>query len=180
MKLTSLEKLYVEELKDLYDAESRILKALPKMAKAASASGLQQGFQTHLKQTEQHLERLKQIFEKRGLPAKGKKCAAMEGLLEEGKELMGEEADPEVLDAGLISAAQKVEHYEIASYGCVRTYAEILGQKEAARLLQKTLEEEKLTDEKLTQLAMSGINLDAAKDEEPQEAVATKKKRSSS
>jgi ferritin-like metal-binding protein YciE len=179
MKLTSLEKLYVEDLKDLYDAESRIVKALPKMAKAASASALRQGFETHLSQTEEHLERLKQIFGERGLPAKGKKCAAMEGLLEEGKELMGEEADPEVRDAGLIAAAQKVEHYEIASYGCVRTYAEILGEKEAARLLQKTLDEEKLTDEKLTQLAMSGINLDAAEAGEPRQPVATQKKRAS-
>jgi ferritin-like metal-binding protein YciE len=162
MNLETLKDLYVDVLQDLYDAENQILKALPKMAKAASSPNLQKGFQGHLQQTEGHVERLDQVFEHLGETARRKKCKGIEGLLEEGKELLQSDSDPEVLDAGLIVAAQKVEHYEIATYGCARTYAEVLGQEEAAELLQQTLDEEKQTDEKLTQIAMSQINLDAA------------------
>lgn len=162
MEMESLQDLYVEELKDLYNAENQLIKALPKMAKAASADELKSAFEEHLEVTRGHVERLEQIFNKLGKSPKGKKCIAMEGLIEEGKELMEEDVDPEVLDAGLICAAQKVEHYEIASYGCVRTYAKLLGDKEATRLLQETLDEEGEADKMLTQLAVSTINLQAA------------------
>jgi ferritin-like metal-binding protein YciE len=165
MKLDSLETLYVEELRDLYNAERQILKALPKMAKAASSSNLQKGFQEHLQQTQAQVERLDKIFTDLGKSPKGKKCEAMEGLLKEGAELLGADAQPSVLDAALIAAAQRVEHYEIAGYGCVRTYAKLLGHSEAAELLQQTLDEEKRTDEKLTELAVGSINTEAA---EPQ------------
>jgi ferritin-like metal-binding protein YciE len=158
VKLDSLQKLYVEELRDLYSAENQILKALPKMAKAASASELQAAFKEHLEQTKGQVQRLEQIFETLGKSPKGKTCKAMEGLVAEGEELMGEDADPEVLDAGLIAAAQRVEHYEIAGYGTVRTYAQLLGDEEAAGLLQETLDEEGQTDQKLSQLAESLIN----------------------
>jgi len=161
MKLGSLEDLYVDQLKDLLDAEKQIIKALPKMAKATSSPELQNAFQQHLEQTKGQLQRLEQIFDKSGRPARGKKCKAMEGIIEEGKELMDQDADDDVLNAGLIAAAQKVEHYEIAGYGCVRTYAETLGDREAASLLQQTLDEEKQTDEKLTQLAERLINVRA-------------------
>jgi len=161
MKLGSLEDLYVDQLKDLLDAEKQIIKALPKMAKATSSPELQNAFQEHLEQTKGQVQRLEQIFEKSGRPARGKKCKAMEGLIEEGKELMEEDAEENVLNAGLIAAAQKVEHYEMAGYGCVRTYAEMLGDKEAANLLQQTLDEEKQTDEKLNQLAERLINVRA-------------------
>ena len=161
MKLDSLQKLYVEELKDLYSAETQILKALPKMAKAASSPELQGAFQEHLEQTKVQVERLEQIFEALGKSPKGKTCKAMEGLVEEGSDLMKEDADPAVLDAGLIAAAQRVEHYEIAGYGTVRTYAQLLQDDEAARLLQETLDEEGATDKKLTQLAESLINVEA-------------------
>lgn len=160
MKLESLRELFVEELKDLYSAENQIIKALPKMIKASSSEDLKTGFAKHLEQTKEHVSRLEKIFAELEESPKGKKCHGMEGLLEEGKELMEEDAEPEVLDAGLIAAAQHVEHYEIAGYGCVRTYAELLGKKGMAQLLQKTLDEEKQTDEKLTVLA-EGINLEA-------------------
>src|SRR6476660_4815156 len=140
MSLESLRDLYIEELRDLYNAENQLVKALPKMAKAASAPELRAAFEEHLAVTEGQVERLDQIFEKLGERATGKKCVAMEGLIEEGKELMKEEAEPSVLDAALISAAQKVEHYEIAGYGCVRTYAQRLGRDDDADLLQATLE----------------------------------------
>jgi len=164
MKLESLHDLYVEELKDLYSAETQLIKALPKMAKAASSESLREAFQEHLDVTKQQLERLDQIFEGLGKSPKGKKCVAMEGLIEEGSELISQkkDIDPVVLDAGLIGAAQKVEHYEIAGYGTVRTYAKLLGEDEAAELLQETLNEEAETDEKLTALAESEINLEAA------------------
>jgi ferritin-like metal-binding protein YciE len=161
MEMTSLQDLFVEDLKDLYSAETQLTKALPKMAKAATNPDLKQAFQTHLAETEVQIERLEKIFEQLDESPKGKKCKAMEGLIEEGKELMEEDAEPEVLDAGLIGAAQKVEHYEIAGYGTVRTYAQMLGNAEAARLLQKTLDEEGMTDKKLTELAMQCINADA-------------------
>src|SRR6188508_1055270 len=145
MKLDSLETLLIEELRDLYNAERQILKALPKMAKAASSSNLQNGFQEHLRQTQTQVERLDKIFADLGKPSKGKKCEAMEGLLKEGAELLEADAEPAVLDAALIAAAQRVEHYEIAGYGCARTYAKLLGHSEATKLLQETLDEEKRT-----------------------------------
>jgi ferritin-like metal-binding protein YciE len=162
MELNDLRDLFIEELRDLYSAESQIINALPKMTKAASSADLKSGFEEHLEQTKEHLTRLEQIFESLDQSPKGKKCNGMEGLLEEGKELMDEDASPEVMDAGLISAAQHVEHYEIAGYGCVRTYAELLGDKKAAGLLQKTLDEEKQTDQKLTKLSLK-INVKAEK-----------------
>jgi len=161
MEMESLQDLFVEDLKDLYSAETQLTKALPKMAKAATNPDLKQAFETHLAETQVQIERLEKIFEELDESPKGKKCKAMEGLIEEGKELMEEDAEPEVLDAGLIGAAQKVEHYEIAGYGTVRTYAQMLGNEEAARLLQKTLDEEGMTDKKLTELAMQCINADA-------------------
>jgi len=162
MTLDSLEALFIDQLKDLYSAENQLLKALPKMAKAATNPKLRQGFEKHAQQTQKQAERLEQIFKELDISGKGKKCVAMEGLIAEGKELMEEDAEPEVLDAGLIAAAQKVEHYEIASYGTARTYASVLGMDKAARLLQQTLEEEKETDQKLTELAENGINIEAA------------------
>lgn len=153
MELESLRDLYIEELKDLYSAESQLVKALPKMAKAASSKALKAGFEKHLKETKVHAERLESIFKKLGVSAGRKKCKAMEGLIEEGDEVISEDAEPEVKDAALIAAAQRVEHYEIAGYGCVRTYAELMGEKQAVKLLQKTLNEEGATDKKLTHLA---------------------------
>ena len=161
MKLESLKDLYLEELKDLYSAENQILKALPQMAKAATSPQLKAGFEEHLTQTKEHVSRLEQIIGKLGASPKGKHCRGMEGVLEEGKELLKEDAEPEVLDAGLIAAAQHVEHYEIAGYGVCRTYATLLGDNEAATLLQTTLSEEEQTDKKLTKLAETSINLQA-------------------
>ncbi|HLJ55509.1 MAG TPA: ferritin-like domain-containing protein [Chthonomonadaceae bacterium] len=161
MKLETLQDLYVAELKDLYSAENQILRALPKMVNAAGSSELKAGFEEHLGQTREHVSRLEQIFESLGKSPKGKHCKGMEGVLEEGSDLLKEDADPDVLDAGLISAAQHVEHYEIAGYGVVRTYAELLGDQKAAQLLQTTLSEEVATDQKLTKLAQSGINVEA-------------------
>jgi ferritin-like metal-binding protein YciE len=152
----------IEELKDIYHAEGQLTKALPRMAKKASSPQLRQAFETHLKETQAQIDRLEQVFEALGEKAKGKKCHAMEGLIEEAKEMMGEDMDEDVMDAALIAAAQKVEHYEIASYGTVRTYAQLLGNKEAARLLQQTLDEEGKTDKLLTKLAESSINIEAA------------------
>jgi ferritin-like metal-binding protein YciE len=160
MKLKSLEDLYVDQLKDLYNAENQLLKAIPKMAKAASSRELKTGFEKHLKQTEGHVSRLEQIFDELDSSPRGKKCKAMEGLIEEGAEVIKEDADPDVKDAALIAAAQRVEHYEIAGYGCVRTYAKLLGNDKAAKLLQQTLDEEGDTDKSLTKLAES-INVDA-------------------
>jgi ferritin-like metal-binding protein YciE len=160
MKMATLKDLFVEELKDLYSAEKQLIKALPKMAKASTCEELQQGFLEHLEQTKGHAERLEQVFELLGMKPKAKTCKAMEGLIEEGKELLEEDADPEVLDAGLIAAAQRVEHYEIAGYGCVRTYAELLGEHDAMELLQETLDEEAETDKKLTKLSEQ-INVEA-------------------
>lgn len=164
--LDSLHELLVEELKDLYSAENQLVKALPKMAKGATSPELRQGFEDHLEETRQQVERLEQVAELLDASLKGKKCKAMEGLIEEGKDLLGEKADPAVLDAGLIAAAQKVEHYEIASYGTVCTWAKELGLTEVADLLGQTLEEEKATDEKLTELAEQGINREAEDSEE--------------
>jgi ferritin-like metal-binding protein YciE len=161
VKLESLHDLYVDELKDLYNAEHQLLKALPKMAKAASAPKLAKAFTDHLEETKGQVERLEKIFKKLNTSPKGKKCKAMEGLIEEGKKLMEEDADPTVMDAGLIAAAQRVEHYEMAGYGCVRTFARLLGYDDAVGLLQETLDEEAAADEKLTKLAETVINVEA-------------------
>ena len=161
MEMESLKELYVEELKDLYSAEKQLVKALPRMAKNATNPELQQAFTQHLEETEGHVERLEQIFEMLGERAGGKKCKGMEGLIEEAKELLEEDASEEVLDAGLISKAQHVEHYEMAGYGTVRTYARTLGYERQAELLQQTLDEEGRTDHLLTELAESGINVEA-------------------
>src|SRR4051812_4204140 len=162
MQMEDLQDLFVDQLKDLYSAENQLIKALPKMAKAATSDELKQAFQTHLEETKGHAERLQQIFQKLGSKPTGKKCKAMEGLIEEGKEMMGEDAEPEVMDAGLIAAAQRVEHYEIAGYGTVRSYAKLLGDDESARLLQQILDEEGKTDKLLTQIAEESINIEAA------------------
>ncbi len=161
MEIDSLTKLYVEDLKDLYSAEKQILQALPKMVKKASNKQLAKAFEEHLRVTETHVERLDRIFEGLGKSPRGKKCKGMEGLLEEGKEAMQEDMEPDVLDAALIAAAQKVEHYEMAGYGTVRTYAKLLGENQAARLLQQTLDEEGEADKTLTALAESTVNVEA-------------------
>jgi ferritin-like metal-binding protein YciE len=161
METNSLRKLYVDELKDLYSAENQLIKALPKLAKAAENDDLRAAFEEHLEQTREHVNRLDKIFEDLDESPKGKKCKGMEGLIEEGSEMMKEDLEPEELDAGLISKAQHVEHYEIAGYGCVRTYANLLGETEAANLLEQTLDEEKETDSKLSELAEQ-INVTAA------------------
>ena len=158
MALDSMEKLFLEELKDVYNAEKQLVRALPRMAKAATDAKLQQAFTKHLRETEGHVERLERIFKALGQTPRGKKCKGMEGLVEEGKEILEEDGLPEVIDAALISAAQRVEHYEIAAYGCLRTYAQLLGMRDADRLLQQTLTEEEATDEALTALGEGGIN----------------------
>jgi ferritin-like metal-binding protein YciE len=163
MELETLKDLYIHELKDLYSAEKQLTRALPKMAKAATDEQLADGFQKHLEQTEEHVNRLEQILESHDETTRGPKCKGMEGLIEEGKEIIEEDADEEVRDAGLISAAQRVEHYEMAGYGCARTYAELLGDAKGAQLLRTTLEEETVTDKKLTELAKTMINLKAVK-----------------
>jgi len=157
-KLTSLDDLYLEMIRDLYNAEQQLTKALPKMAKAATDERLSEAFTNHLSQTETHVERLEKVFKSLGVAARGKKCAAMEGLIEEGKEALEEEMEPQVLDAALIAAAQKVEHYEIASYGTVCVWAEMLGYDDQVELLTETLNEEKETDELLTEIAESSVN----------------------
>ena len=163
MQLETLKDLYIHELKDLYSAEQQLVKALPKMAKAARNKELAAGFQEHLEQTKGHAQRLEQILSSHKQTSRGPKCKGMEGIVAEGAELIDEEADEEIKDAGLISAAQRVEHYEIAGYGTARTYADLLNDKEGANLLQMTLEEEKATDQKLTKLAKSAVNVAAAK-----------------
>jgi ferritin-like metal-binding protein YciE len=152
MSVDTVEKLFVDELKDLYSAENQITKALPKMAKAATSSELRTAFETHLKETEGQIKRLDRVFEILGKTSSGKSCKGMRGLLEEGAEVMGD-TEGEVRDAAMISAAQRVEHYEMAGYGTVRTYAELLGQNEIADLLQQTLDEEGEANKKLTQIA---------------------------
>ena len=160
MARQGLKDLYIDELRDLYDAENRLVKALPKLAKQAESSELRSGIENHLEQTKGHVDRLRQIFEEMGEKPSGKKCAAMVGLIEEGEEMMDEDFEDGVKDAALISAAQRVEHYEIAAYGCVKTWAGLLGEDQAQKLLQQTLEEEKETDQKLTELAEQ-INVEA-------------------
>src|SRR6266550_7948564 len=161
MELETLKDLHIYELKDLHNAEKQLTKALPKMAKAASNQQLAEGFREHLEQTEEHVNRLEQILESLDQSTRGRKCKGMEGLIEEGSEMIEEDAEDEVRDAGLIAAAQRVEHYEIAGYGCVRTYAELLGDTKGAELLQQTLDEEGATDKKLTELAKTLINIRA-------------------
>jgi ferritin-like metal-binding protein YciE len=160
MKHESLKDLYVDELKDLFSAETQLTKALPKLAKAATSEELRTAFEEHLEQTKGHVERLEEIFESLEEKPTGKKCVGMEGLVKEGAEVMQEDFEEEVMDAALIGAAQRVEHYEIAAYGTVRTFAELLGESDHVELLEQTLEEEKETDEKLTELSKD-INLGA-------------------
>ena len=176
MQGNSLQELYVEQLRDLYNAEQQLVKALPKMAKAAQSEGLRQGIAEHLEQTKGHVDRLQQIFSAMDESPKGKKCAGMEGLVEEGEEVIKEHSSGGVLDAGLIGAAQRVEHYEIAAYGTVRSFAELLGESQAVDLLQQILEEEKETDEKLTELskeintqALSSAQSEETEDEQQEE-----------
>jgi ferritin-like metal-binding protein YciE len=160
-KATTLQDLLVEQLRDLLYAERQILKALPKMAKKTTSEDLKSAFEEHLQETEGQVDRLEQVFEELGLSARAKRCEAMDGIIDEAKSLMEEEAEPPALDAGLIAAAQKVEHYEIATYGTVATWAKQLGHGKVAQLLGETLEEEKQADEKLTTLAEGSINLEA-------------------
>jgi ferritin-like metal-binding protein YciE len=160
MELESLQDLYIHELKDLFSAETQLIKALPKMAKAATDPKLAKGFETHLAETEEHAKRLEEILKSHDETTKGPKCKGMEGLIAEGADMIEEDAEDEVRDAGLIAAAQRVEHYEIAGYGTARTYAELLGDTKGVELLQETLDEESATDEKLSALA-SSINVEA-------------------
>ena len=161
MSVESLEKLLVHDLKDLYSAEKQLLQALPRMAKAATEPRLKEAFEKHEKQTQEHVRRIEKIFEQLEGSPSGKKCKGMEGLIEEGKEILQEEMPEPIRNAALIGAAQKVEHYEMAAYGTAREFAERLGMAEAARLLQKTLEEEEQTDKLLTSIAEGGVNDEA-------------------
>ena len=163
MRLASLQDLYLDELHDLYDAERQALKTLPKMMEAASATGLRTALQDHLTQTENHLRRLETILEGLGEVLGRRKSMGMKGLLKEAEQNIGGDATPVVRDAALIAAVQKIEHYEIAGYGCVRTYAEVLGHLEAARLLQETLDDEESADQRLSEMAEWTINQRAAK-----------------
>ena len=158
MKLHNLEEALVSELKDIYDAENQLLKALPLMAEKATDADLKAGFEQHLEQTKEHVARLEHVFELLGAKAERETCLAMQGLLKEGKHVMSEDAEPEVMDAFLIAAAQKVEHYEIASYGTVCNWARFVGHDDVKTVLGQTLDEEKMTDEKLTALAERSIN----------------------
>lgn len=160
MKLETLRDLFVAELQDLYSAETQIVEALPKMAKAAASPQLKKAFESHLAETKEHVQRLEEAFSSLEESSQGKVCVGMKGLLKEGADMMKEEGDAEVIDAGLISAAQRVEHYEMAAYGTVRTYAELLGEDSIMALLEATLTEEKGADSKLTKIA-STINVRA-------------------
>jgi ferritin-like metal-binding protein YciE len=167
MKLESLQELLIDELKDLYSAENQLVKALPKMAKAAASPELKAAFEEHLEETKEQVQRLVTIFgQLNGSSPKGKKCKAMEGLIEEGGEIIEAEGEDSVKDAALICAAQKVEHYEMAGYGCARTFAQLLGLNDVADLLQQTLDEEGNVDKKLTEIAETEINVEAAAAEE--------------
>ena len=158
MALETLQDLFLNELRDMYNAEKQLLKALPRMAKAAQSTALQAAFTKHLGETERLIERLEEVFEALGEAARGKRCKGMEGIVEEGKEILEEDGPEAVIDAALIAAAQKVEHYEIASYGCLVTYANLLGNRNVANLLKQTLAEEEKTDKALTALGEGGIN----------------------
>ena len=177
MKLDSLRTLWIEEMRDLYNAENQLVKALPKMVKAASNPELKEAFEQHLEETRGHVERLEEIFRKLGKKPSGKTCKGMQGLIEEGSEMMKEDGPDSVIDAGIIAAAQRVEHYEIAGYGTARTFASILEEDEAEDLLQETLDEEGAADEKLTEIAESTVNEEA---EEGEEEMATSSRRSRS
>ena len=164
MKANSLTELFIHQLEDLYDAENQLVKALPKMAEAASATELKNAFEQHFNQTQNHVTRLEQVFERVNAKAKKGDCKAMSGLVKEGNDMVKSDSDPDVKDAALITAAQRVEHYEIAAYGTVRTWASLLGITDAEQLLQETLDEEKETDQKLNELA-EDINVEAAEGE---------------
>ncbi len=181
MEFQNLEGLYIDELRDLYNAEKQILRALPRMIKAASNPELEKAFTQHEKQTREHVTRLERVFDELGKKPTGKKCVGMEGLIEEAKELLEEKPDASVLDAGLISKAQHVEHYEMAGYGTVCSYARLLGYDRQAALLQRTLDEEGEADKLLTQIAESAVNLsaEAGEEEEEEEARATRSRRGS-
>jgi ferritin-like metal-binding protein YciE len=174
MSKESLKELYIDELRDLYNAETQLVKALPKMAKASANDQLREAFENHLRETSEHVSRLEQIFEQLGEKASGKKCLGMEGLVKEGSETMKEDYEDEIKDAAIIGAAQRVEHYEIAGYGTVRALAELLGEDEHVSLIEQTLEEEKKADEKLTELS-EDINSEAAEggDEEAEASPRT-------
>jgi len=174
--MDTLNELLQEELKDIYDAEKQLTKALPKLAKKASAEELKEAIEEHLHQTEQHIERLEQVFDHLGIPARGKKCKGMQNLIAEGSDMIGDAEDDDARDAVMIAAAQKVEHYEIASYGTLRTWANLLGNSEVASLLEETLDEEKETDQRLTEIAESYVNR-AAADEEGEEETAARGQR---
>jgi ferritin-like metal-binding protein YciE len=183
MEMETLRDLYIDELKDLWSAEKQLVAALPRMAKAANDPQLAKAFNTHLRETERQVKRLEQVFKSLGVSPRGKKCVGMEALIEEGKELIKEKPEPSVLDAGLIAKAQHVEHYEIAGYGTVRTYAQLLGEQDQARLLQQTLDEEGNTDKILTELAERSINVEAMTadaDEEEEEATTSRSRSRSS
>ncbi|MBV8199676.1 MAG: ferritin-like domain-containing protein [Acidobacteria bacterium] len=161
MKMESLKDLYLEQLRDVFDAETQLVDALPKMASAANNVNLKNAFNQHLRQTREQVSRLERIFTALGEKPEGQTCHGMKGLIKEGEEMIKAKGDPDVIDAGLIAAAQRVEHYEIAVYGTVRTYAEMLGAEEAVRMLEKTLQEEEETDDKLTEIAESHVNVEA-------------------
>src|SRR4051794_20216957 len=159
--MKNLHELFVDQLKDVYSAEKQLIRALPRMAKAAGAAALRQAFEDHLAVTKQQVERLDSVFEQVGARPGRKRCAAMEGLVQEGQELIGQAPPPGVLDAGLIAAAQRAEHYEIAAYGTLRSFAQTLGHQDAVKLLEQTLKEEEATDQLLSELAEGGVNRDA-------------------
>jgi ferritin-like metal-binding protein YciE len=180
MELETLRDLYVHELKDLYSAERQMMKAMPKMVKAATNKQLANAFTQHLEQTKKQAQRLEELLKSHGESTRGPKCMGMEGVLKEGDEMIGEDADEEVRDAGLIAAAQRAEHYEIAGYGCARTYAELLGDKKGAKVLDTTIKEEGAADLKLTKLARSVINVKAKAAPSKSSQAATKREQSSS
>ena len=161
MRMDSFDKLYMDQLKDAYSAEKQLVKALPKMVKSATSPELRTALEEHLDVTRRQVERLEGIFQDLGKPASGKTCKGMAGIIEEGQELLHEDGDPEVIDAGIIAAAQRVEHYEIAAYGTLRSFAETKGHTKAARILEEILNEEKEADERLTRIAESSVNLEA-------------------
>jgi len=173
--MSTFKELFKEELADIYDAEKQLLKALPKMAKSAEAPELKEAFQQHLEETKGHVERLERVFELQDEKPKKKACKAMKGLIEEGEEIIKDHEKSPVRDAALISAAQKVEHYEMAAYGCLSTWAELMEQDEIANVLKETLDEEKQADEKLTTIAETSINMEASEEGEDQEAVHSSK-----
>ena len=184
MATQGLKELYIDELKDLYNAENQLVKALPKLARAASSNKLREGFEEHLEQTKGHVQRLEEIFKMLDESPKGKKCKGMEGLIAEGSEMMDEDFEGALLDAGLIGAAQRVEHYEIAAYGAAKAFAEVLGESEQVSLLQQTLSEEEETDKKLTELsgeinqaANAGAEKTEAEEDEEEPGISTGNRR---